>query len=1258
MDQEDRQVKKKNPREGASFLSIITFCFTFPILRKGWKKDISEADIYKVLPKYKSEDLGDKLESQWVKDTKIKQKPSITKCLVKCYIKYYMFLGVVQLCMKTAFVLLQPRAVSKFIAYFSPAQTSISKADVYGYAFMVIGINLINCIYNHNFQQWVAEYSLTIRTSLCSLVYRKALKLSPTAFSEPAMGKVVTMITKDVFSIDGALPFLNDMWIGLIQTIVVTFVLYRKIGSSVFVGIGFFLLVIPIQTFCARKGALNRLKAAKKTEERIQLVQETLSAIKIIKMYTWEKYFEKLINAARIKETSRLRIIYYLKALILTLGGLTMKVAVYLVIITYTLTGYQATAEMIFFIQQSFVVLKSCITTSIPMGVSHSAELVASLKRIQAYLTADEFVPKDNSKSVATHPRIYLNKVSMHIKDKEILKSVSLDIEKGLLIVSGNVGSGKSSLLQTIINEYPISGGELIVKGTISYAPEEPWLFPSTIKQNILFGQPYNEQRYYEVLKACALTYDINQFEKVDNTVIGDKGINLSRGQQARISLARAVYKDSDIYLLDDCLSALDGEVNKHVFRECIRHFLKDKICILVTNNINNIKYVPNSNLLYMENGMTLDLVQQKESLDKRITYYIDEDGNYPIEDSDVEAETNVDEDATESDQLLRQRNSEPNRNMYHEEAKTGKVLLKNYVSYYKYAGGILVLLFMIILFVTCQITVSYADKLVSVWVNVEAKLTKFQIKNQTDSDEYASTVLKRDRMLNLYTIMIIVSTGLSLVRAFSNFYFCTKAGRNLHRVLVEGVVNAYMSFFDNHFIGNVVNRVAKDMHTIDEAVPFVIYENLRSFFLIIATMVLIVSVNLIFLVPAAFLFLILYVIQRFYMPTGRSIKRLEAATRSPMVGYVNASLEGITTVRACEQEKLLKYEFDRHQDVYTSVFYMNITTVRWFAFVLDLSCTAFIAVVVLKFAIFSEGTLGGDVGLAVTQAMILTGLLQWSIRQAAEMENTMTSVERILEYAETDTEKKTGQVFTDWPRNGSIKYKNVRLSYKTTGEVALKDITFEIQGGSKIGIVGRTGAGKSSIISTLFRLYDFEGHIFIDGEDIKSLDLEFLRSKIGIIPQDPILFSGTIRTNIDPLNKYTDSEIWLAIEKVQLKNLVTGLDQPVTNGGQSYSSGQRQLLCLARALISNNKIVVLDEATANMDPQTDASLQKTIKECFAQCTVLTIAHRLNTFIQADKVLVVDGGRIVEFDEPTVLLGNRDGAFYRMMKEVGTVNFL
>ncbi|KAJ8983685.1 hypothetical protein NQ317_003473 [Molorchus minor] len=1239
MDQGVRQIREKNPRENAFFLSVITFFYTLPLFKKGRKRNLDDADVYEVVPKCSSENLGNALENYWFKERRSNRNPSVIRALFSCYGKKYLLAGFVQFCVKTAFVFIQPAAVGKFVGYFQQGQTHISKGDMYKNAALVIGLSLFGVIYNHNYTQYIIEFGIAVRTAFAALIYRKTLRLKPSAFANISMGNIVTLITKDVFAFETSLIFLNDVWVGSIQTVITAYIIYTRIGLSVLAGVGFVFMIIPLQVLLGRKTSARRLIAAKKTDERIQVTKETFSAIKIIKMYTWEKIFEQTINDYRKKEVKGLAIIYYIKCLILIIGTLVSKLSFYLLMMTYIWTGHYINAEIVYFLQSCFNNLRSYIITSIPMGINQTADLLAAAKRLDAFLNKEELKDGEVFKS-SLHPKIYLRNVSAKVNHADVLNDVSLFINKGLMLVTGNIGSGKSALLKTILKEYPVTGGQMLVEGTISYASQDPWLFPSTIKQNILFGQEFNEKRYQEVLQVCALTHDLNQFENGDQTVAGDRAVNLSKGQQSRINLARAIYKDSDIYLLDDCLSSLDTHVSKFVFNRCIREFLKDKIVILVTHNINHIKQVYGNNVLVIENGKTLTIEQQKQTLDKRITYYMDDiDFDYFADRAECDGlETDLSEkheinDYTEDDRepLLKEKQTDkPANNLYHEDNKPGKVNLRVYLRYYKFAGGIFVLLL------------------------VEPKLTGYIVNNFTNSSDFSETLDKRNKIINMYSVVTIAATMLAFVRAFLNFSFCMRASKNLHKAITSTVINTYMYFFDSHFIGNIVNRFSKDIGTIDEYIPLLIYENFRGILVFIGTAALIASTNVFLVIPIVILLLKLYFIRRSYMPTGRAIKRLESASRSPMIGYLNATLEGLTTVRAYEKQTLLISEFDKHQDLYTSAYFMMQCTIRAFGFILDICCALFVAFIVLKFSLFGNDESAGNVGLAVSQAMMLNGLLQWTVRSMSELENNMTSVERVLEYADAETEDKdTGEVKEGWPYQGKIEYREVSLAYTTTNELVLKNISFVIEPRQRIGIVGRTGAGKSSIISALFRLYDFEGKILVDEVNTKSLSLNFLRSKIAIIPQDPVLFTGTIKSNIDPTDRYSDLVIWEALEKVHLKPIITNLQEEVNEGGSSYSSGQKQLLCLARALVSKNKIIVLDEATASMDPETCEDLQKSIKECFADCTVITIAHRMNTVADSDKVMVVDGGRIVEYDTPEALLQNTNGFFYSLNKQSG-----
>ncbi|XP_074031098.1 probable multidrug resistance-associated protein lethal(2)03659 isoform X2 [Leptinotarsa decemlineata] len=1065
------------------------------------------------------------------------------------------------------------------------------------------------------------------------------------------MGRILTLITKDVFAFEKALTFVNDMWIGLIHIGIVSYLIYRRIGITVAAGIGFLLMIIPLQIYVGKKTSMMRMKSAKSTDERIQLTTETLSAIKIVKMYSWELFFENKINDVRSKELKKLAPVYYLKCIVLIIGSLASNLSFALIILTYIWTGHYTNAGTVFFIEALFRNIKSFIIASIPLGISNISEVYASLNRLNEFL---------NSKEVASPPRgiaqpkVYLNHVSAKVKDSEVLTDVSLSVEKGLYLVTGSVGSGKSSLLRTILGECTVASGQLAVDGSISYTAEDPWLFPSTIRQNILFGQEYDEKRYNEVLRVCALKEDLSKFENGDQTIVGDKGVNLSKGQQTRINLARAVYRNSDIYLLDDCLSHLDSHVNLYVFRKCIMEFLKTKIVILVTTNINHIKLVYGHNLLFMKNGITLSLEEQQETLEKRVTYYMDDtDNSYFEEERDQEVENEIHDVVSEEAELLPVKKSVGD-NLYHEEKRSGKVNIGVYMKYYRFAGGFFPLLLVLVVFVTCQFAAGLSEKKLSEWVNIEPTITDLVRANETNSTIFSETISKRNHYLNLYAVLILTSVVLTFARTYLTFFFSMKASKNLHDWITHSVLNSFMTFFDGHYIGNIINRFSKDVGTIDETIPLIVYEIMRGTLQVLSIMFLLVSAHLIFLLPVVILIILLYFLRRFYISTGRNIKRLDASTRSPFIGHFNATMEGLTTVRAYEKEPLLIEEFDRHLDHHTSAYYMMICTSRAFGFTIDMICSTLLSAVVVHFVFFNPDSPVGSVALAISQANALMGLLQGTVRMYSEIENNMTAIERVLEYSDIETEnRKKGLVKDNWPDKGMIEFKDLSLTYTTTKQQVLKGLNFVLQPREKIGIVGRTGAGKSSIISSLFRLYNTEGNIIIDNIDTKMLALEFLRSNIAIIPQDPILFSGTIRSNIDPTERYSDEVIWKAIEKVNIKRLISNLQEKISDHGSNYSSGQRQLICLVRALVSKSKIIVLDEATANMDPETCGLLQSTIKQNFAECTVLTIAHRLNTVSDSDRVMVVDHGQIVEFDTPDALLGNQKGVFYNMFKHSG-----
>ncbi|CAG9826304.1 unnamed protein product [Diabrotica balteata] len=1261
MDTGDKIRRQRNPRETANIFSLLSFAYTGSLFRQALKNDLEESNVYDVLKNLKSKTSGDLLEEQWAEESK-RARPSMARLMWKRWGWKYIFIGCIDLTWRTFRSIMEPSAVSNLISYFKPGQTKVTKNDAYYYAALVLFLHVTNCIYLHNYIMWVQGLAIEIKAAFSSLIYRKALKLSPAALADISLGNIVTLITKDVYTFRLSIWIINEIWTGVVQVIVVCYLLYSKIGLVSFAGIGILILAIPIQVYLGKIVTDLKLKTGEKTDERLQVTQEALNSIRIIKMYTWEEYFNTKINVTRCKELSKLLLVFYFKMLIILTGLIFSKAGFYVLLTAYIWLGYSSDTTLIFYILSNFKDLKQTLGNVIPNRMGKAGEFISSFKRISKVMNSEEINIKPQKSEPTGSPYVEMDKVSVSIRDKEILKSVSFKVNSGLTLVTGKVGSGKSSLLKVLVQDYPITSGDFVTKGRISYASQDPWLFPSTIKQNIIFGQQYNEKRYQEVIRVCALQYDFSLFEKGDETVLSDRGSNLSKGQQARINLARAVYKQSEIYLLDDALTALDQSVQDYIFNECILKYLKDKIVFLVCQKDSHIQHA--DNVILIKDGELKEFGKPNDFIIKEVGYIITTDDD--IEKDCVKTEN--DNQVNEYHKLLEEDKVEAARPVYSEIQKKGSVSVNVYGKYFIYGGGFALAFFNLMMGGLTQYSESYSDKLLTRWVDNQQDVLILQsniswhVPPNSQSMNNASSYLdiareKEQHTFRSYTIMIVVSAILDLAKTYLMFDFCRRASVNLHNTIVKKILNAVMLFFDRNYIGNILNRFSQDLVNIDEQLPQTLSECYRFVFSVGGIIILIASIDRTFLLYSAIIFTLLLILRYLYLPAGRSLKRLDASTRSPMIGHLNASLEGLTTVRAYGVQKRLIDEFDKHQDLHTSAHYMSACTIRAFGFLMDFLCSTFMIIVITRFIFVDTDTSAGNVGLALTQVMLLGNSVQWGVREWSELENLMTSVERALEYTEIKTEAKSGSTLEHWPSKGTVTYEKVSLSYTENVRV-LKDLNFSVNSQEKIGIVGRTGAGKSSIISTLFRLYDIDGKILIDGVNIKLLDLTFLRKKLALIPQDPILFTGTIRTNLDPLNEYKDTELWEALEKANIKHWVTNLSQPISKGSLDISSGQKQLICLARAILRQSKVVFLDEATANMDHETDELLHRTVKSNFVESTMFIIAHRLHSVLDCDRVMVMDKGQIKEFDSPRVLLQNTNGAFYSMVKHAGLLNYL
>ncbi|KAK9504179.1 hypothetical protein O3M35_010567 [Rhynocoris fuscipes] len=1193
----------------------------------------------------------------------------------------------------------QPLLLGGLISFFTPG-SKMTLGEAYGWAVGVILCSGFNVLFMHPYMMAVMHIGMKVRVAACSLIYRKALRLSKMTLGQTTVGQVVNLLSNDVNRFDIAFIFLQYLWLGPLQTCIVTYLMWQQVGVAAVIGLATLFVFIPLQGWLGKQSSILRMKTAIRTDERVRLMNEIISGIQVIKMYTWEKPFAHLVSLARRKEISVIKKSSYIRGIMMSYILFHTRAAIFFTILSHVLFGNNITAEKVFVLTSFYNTLRQTMTVFFPQGIQQVAECHISVKRIQNFLLYEETADtpvcagKANGKInlenngippnlLYSHETKNFEKPGIVVKNasakwipdstENSLTNISCNVIPGqLTVVIGPVGSGKTSFYHALLKELPLTSGSISISGTVSYASQEPWLFHGSVKQNILFGEPYDRDRYRKVVKVCALRTDFEQLPYGDKTIVGERGVSLSGGQRARINLARAVYKESDIYLLDDPLSAVDTHVGKHLFEDCIQGYLKNKTVMLITHQLQYLEKV--DQIILLENGCLKALGTyhelQNTGLDftKLLTIIQEEEPEEATDELPRRRRLGSRQSSINSvNSSLYEESTSQNPIEINEEMSKGSVKAAIYKSYLVSGGGCCLAIFVLTLFFIAQIFASGGDYWITYWVNLEEHVyvngtynTTMSVNNPTAASY--PFVVSRNICIYVYSALTALTIVTTLFRSFLFFVMCMTASINLHDRMFSCISRATMWFFNNNSSGRILNRFSKDMGAIDELLPVAMMDVLQIGITLLAIIIVVASINVWLLIPTVAAGVIFYYLRIFYIATSRSVKRLEGVTRSPVFSHLNASLQGLTTIRAFNAQEILIKEFDNHQDLHSSAWFLFIGTSRAFGFWLDVVCLIYICFVTLSFLFLGGSSFGGNVGLAISQAIGLTGMFQWGMRQSAELENQMTSVERVLEYSKLESEpplesppdKKPRET---WPEEGKVEFANTYLRYSSTDPWVLKNLNFVIHPKEKVGIVGRTGAGKSSLISALFRLSEIDGAILIDGVNSASLGLHELRSKISIIPQEPVLFSGTLRKNLDPFDNHNDDLLWSALDEVELRDSVNelsnGLQSQISEGGSNLSVGQRQLVCLARAIIRNNKILVLDEATANVDPQTDLFIQQTIRKKFADCTVLTIAHRLNTVMDSDKVLVMDAGTMVEFDHPHILLQNTNGFLYKMVQQTG-----
>nr|QBM06364.1 ATP-binding cassette sub-family C member 7 [Daphnia magna] len=1222
-------------REGVTFLSRLFLSWVQPLMKKGSRKQLNSPDDLFDLPrKTTSQLVAPQFERQ------MNETQSVVRSLRNCFGSSFYLVGLLKFT-GDALGFVGPLVLSALVQFIDNKTEPMLFGYLCAAALCLASFTAALCNVHFNFK--VSEIALRMRIALISTIYNKTLRVSSADLSKFSSGDIVNMMSIDTDRIINFCPSFHAFWSLPLQIGVTLYLLYAQVGLAFLAGLSFAVLLIPVNRWIAVKVGKYSGEMMTAKDKRVRLLNELLTGIRVVKFYAWEKHFRRRIEQLRAEELKALKARKYLDALCVYFWATTPVLVAILTFATFVLMGGTLTSAKVFTCMALFNMLISPLN-AFPWVIGGLVEAWVSLKRVRKLIQ----LPNMDSGSYYSSKRVEPDaQATLIMEQAEFswqlgndgfrLSDLNLMITKGQFIgVIGKVGSGKSSFLQAITGNLVKRNGSIYVRNWqqgVAIVTQEPWIQRGTIRDNILFGKPYDAGKYRVVLEVCALNADLRMLTEGDQTEIGDNGVTLSGGQKARIALARAVYQDKGFYLMDDVLSAVDSQVARHLVDSLLVDYLRNKTRILCTHHA---QFLQSADwILVFEDGQLISQGPPSKILTSSL------DGSNPT--GRQVKSTCPELDEREAVIPLE------------EDRCTGQVEFDVISTYWK-AVGMYVSPIILAMLLFMQSTRNVSDWWLAHWVS--------ELQNETingtlivgGGDDYDPTFY-----LAVYGGIAAANTIFTFFRAFLFAYGGLKAATFLHSRLVDVVLQAKMIFFDTTPVGRILNRLSSDVYAIDESLPFVLNIFLAQIFgllgTIIVTCVGIPWISLL-LLPLGFIY---FNLQHFYRHTSRELKRLSTVTLSPIYSRFAETLSGLVTIRATDNStaRFAQENLDMVEDNVKTQFASQ-AAANWLGLRLQLIGVAMVTGVGI-FAVVQHHLHTVDpglVGLAISYALSITGVLSGVVTSFVETEKEMVSVERVHAYiqrlpAEPSTSSRVALPMS-WPSQGCITFQRVSMRYREHFPLAVKDINFEIRPSEKVGIVGRTGSGKTTLFQILFRLSEIcSGEVQIDGVNIQSLSLFDLRSRLAIIPQDPFIFSGTIRENLDPTSQHTDRQLWKCLERCHLKETIsrwaTGLSTDVQERGKLFSVGQKQLLCLARALLLNSKVICIDEATASVDAETDRLIQKTIRSAFRHSTVLTIAHRLETIMDSDQVAVMSAGQLIEFDSPSKLLENPVSHFSQLV---------
>ncbi|XP_063690754.1 ATP-binding cassette sub-family C member 4-like [Bolinopsis microptera] len=1292
-----------NPEVNAGIFCSLTFWWIQKIFTTGYKRPLTKDDIFPIDPRLQSERLTALLEQQWFREIEKTKNPSLAVTVLKRHRFTFLWLFVA-FNFEAAFRCTVPFIVARITSYFDPAVEMTQKTALLWSVCLLLMMFTMVGFRSYLYYRFL-HLGTVLRVEITGLVYRKVCRITQQEIGERSVGLILNLITNDAQRLDEGILMTNVLF-SIWAVLGITFaIMYTELGIyytlAVFVPV---LLCVPIQLGIGRLVTYLREKVSVLTDRRVKIIHEIILFMKVIKMYGWELMFKKLVEKIRRKESVLIGIFVWTQSVVSVIWYTIPVVSLLIAISVKTYAEEPMKTSEIFFFLLILNPLTTYLNAFLGRAFSYISQLITSFRRIEDFLNADEIkhIHKKAAISNLTND-VIVNKSFLHkdaeasnnnglestkIKSNEMavtldnfsskwgpnvfsLKGLNLTVKKGELIaVVGPVACGKTTLLMSLLQELEHEG-ILNIDRSVGFSSQVPWIFNGNIEENILFNRPLDKEKLNKCIESCYLTKDLELFPSGLYTLVGERGVQLSGGQKARVNLARAVYGQDPIILLDDPLSAVDSRCAKHIFNKLIKDQLAGKTRILVTHATHFLSEV--DRIVVMDTEVVTDgnktkvvgkishvgTYSQLVSKGLKLSIFGSEDKksrrirkisklSYGTDDAEFDQDSDINETKKPAQR--------------EEEKKTGTLNKMLYIKYATLSIGYIAIPILLVILVAPQILSIYQQQYAIEWLNerhvLRVNLTKKEMEH-FDKTHFET-----------YVCLAIGATLLFIGRSVVYISLIYRSGKKLHNEALFAILRSPTRLFDTTPIGKNDNqRFTKDTYFMDERLSYVSLDFLGLFLIFSASVGLAVIANYWFIIPLILLVTTLLYTVRYYLRTSVEIRRIEASQRSPILSHISATLSGMTTIRANNQIEIFESKHYHARDEHTRCWILFQAASHWFSLRLD--CLTVLNCVIATFlAVLLKEVVGASVaGLAVVYITNMVNGFQWCIRQYTETENMMTAVERIYMFADLPseaplevTDKRTIVVRNKVATSGVIEFRNVSLKYDPEGDYILRDLSFLTKPCEKIGIVGRTGAGKSTILQALFRMVEPEGEILLDGMLTREMGLHELRRSISIIPQESLLFSETLRVNLDPFSEFSDDYLWDALEKVKLKSYVSaqtgGLEMMVQEGGGNLSAGQRQLLCLARALLKDNKFLVIDEATANVDELTDQLIQQTLRQEFSKCTVLTIAHRINTIIDSDRIMVIDEGKLAEFDHPALLLKRPESIFYDLVNETGMFEVL